>query len=305
MSLTIQILTKNNDSTIQNTLQSLQSLNARIIIGDLGSTDKTCVVCSKFNTEIYHLHNYDRDKARNLLSDKTKDVQFYIEPWELMIKTGKFIPNSYVKILNNKLLTWEIRVWKNAQFNNPICEQLDIDANTSDIVLASNGGKKIEMDKIEKWKKTCPTSPKPYYYQAFGLLESGRLDDFLQVAEHYMFIDKTKNMASVMMRYYYALIQLIHKKNHKKSLQAINLCLGEKPLMAEFWCLTGDIHYHILRNFIYAKEFYENAIIMGAKRLSNDIYPMDITKYREYPSKMIASCETIIKSQSVYVGNVG
>lgn len=293
-------MTKNNEKTIQNTLQSIEKLNARIIVGDLGSSDNTIKLCEKNNIEIHKLKGCERDKARNFLSTKTKDIQFYIEPWEILIKSGDFSKNSYVKILNNKTLTWEIRVWKNALFENPIFEQLDIEADVSNIVLASNKKADYSLEEIKKWQTSQPTSPKPYYYHAFCLLELGKLDEFLTMADYFLFINKKPTMSSVMIRYYYALVQLMYKKDYKKALQMINICLGIKPLMAEFWCLTGDVYYHLLKNFVYAKEFYDNAMIMGAKRLSTDIYPMDITKYKEYPLKMIKSCQMIIDSISAY-----
>ena len=107
-------------------------------------------------------------------------------------------------------------------------------------------------------------------------------------------------MSSVMLRYYYAYVQLIHFKDAQACLKNINLCLCAKPLMSEFWCLMADVYYHLLHQFQFAKEFYENAIIMGNKRLKTDKYPMDISKYKSYPLKMIDSCDKIVSKTSFY-----
>jgi len=104
-----------------------------------------------------------------------------------------------------------------------------------------------------------------------------------------------------MIRYYLALAYLIHHRKVKPALQNINLCLCAHPLMAEFWCLIGDVYYHLLKRFDYAKDFYENAIILGARRLKKDKWPMDISKYESYPKKMIESCDQITSNFSHFV----
>ena len=97
------------------------------------------------------------------------------------------------------------------------------------------------------------------------------------------------------------MLQSHHKKRVKPALQNLNLCLCAKPLMAEFWCLTGDVYYHLLHDFKKAKQFYHNAIVLGHHRLKSDKWPMDITKYNTYPSKMIESCDELLKSTKLYV----
>ena len=58
--------------------------------------------------------------------------------------------------------------------------------------------------------------------------------------------------------------------------------------------------YHLLKKFHQAKDFYENALILGKRRLATDKWPMDISKYGAYPKKMIESCDKIIESHSTY-----
>ncbi len=110
-------------------------------------------------------------------------------------------------------------------------------------------------------------------------------------------------MPSIMNRYYYALICLQKTTKVKPTLQNLSVCLSVKPLMAEFWCLLGDVYYHRLRKFDFAKEFYENAILLGSRRLKLDKWPMDVSKYKDYPEKMINSCNKIIEAKSFYTSS--
>lgn len=309
--LTIHLLTKNNQQTIQATLESISSLNCKIIAGDLGSTDNTIMICKKMNVETLDLKTLPRNKARNILCEKSKNsLNFWIEPWEILMQGmsvfNKFSANAgYTAILQNKTITHEIRLWKgNAKFINPVFETLDIEyAENTPLLLASNG--KIDYDdylnQINLWKTTEPFIAKPYYYQACILLAQSKYKEFINTAETYLFMDKTNSMPATMIRYYYALAQLVYNKEFKSALKSINLCLCEKPLMAEFWCLMADIYYHLLHKFNEAKEFYENAIILGGKRLKDDKWPMDISKYKSYPTKMIESCQSLINHKSALV----
>jgi glycosyltransferase involved in cell wall biosynthesis len=48
----IVIITKNEESVIENTLISIQGLSNDIIIVDSGSTDNTIKICEKYSTTI-------------------------------------------------------------------------------------------------------------------------------------------------------------------------------------------------------------------------------------------------------------
>src|SRR5688572_19593542 len=84
MSITIQILTNNNEQTLSECLESLLPLDCEIIVGDFGSKDKTIKICKNYKIKIVDIvqkNNYSI--ARNSLVDiSSTDWQFYIEPWE-------------------------------------------------------------------------------------------------------------------------------------------------------------------------------------------------------------------------------
>ena len=69
-----------------------------------------------------------------------------------------------------------------------------------------------------------------------------------------------------------------------------------KPIMAEYWCVLGDVYYHLAGDYDRAKRFYRNAIILGQKRKEDDMWPVELSKYNTYPEKMIKSCEELLKS---------
>ena len=50
----------------------------------------------------------------------------------------------------------------------------------------------------------------------------------------------------------------------------------------------------------YKATSYENAIILGKKRASLDEWPVEISKYKEYPERMIDNCKSMINNSSNY-----
>jgi tetratricopeptide (TPR) repeat protein len=312
--LTIQILTKNNEKTIKKTLESVSFFNPQILIGDYSSDDKTIEICKNFNAKVFNLNNKTREEARNFLSSQAKKGwNLWIEPWEVILQNSidfekldsKF---GYVRIINGNTITWNIRIWRDeCNFLNPVFERINSNhASDTNLILSSNGSLDCNylISCIKKWKEEKPLSVEPYYYQSCVYLSEGRYEDFLLSAEHYLFINNKTDISSIMTRYYFAMVQLMKKKAYKPALQNLNLCLCAKPLMAEFWCLTGDVYYHLLNNFEFAKDFYENAIILGSKRLSSDKWPMDISKYNKYPKMMIESCNKMLSKRSEYIINL-
>jgi glycosyltransferase involved in cell wall biosynthesis len=309
--LTIHLLTKNNQKTIKSTLESIYPYTSQILIGDYGSTDDTIDICKSYQAKIFNVKGLPRNEARSLLLEKSKnDWNLWIEPWEILLQNPLEYKNlkenfANVRILNGQIIIWNVRLWKNkCTFVNPIYERIQVDkASYCNLVISSHGrlDPLESMAEIQKWKLDQPMSSQPYYYQACLQLAEGQYEDFLKSADYYLFSDKQLNISSIMTRYYYAMVQLMQKKNVKPALQNLNICLCAKPLMAEFWCLTGDVYYHLLHKFSLAKEFYENAIILGSKRLALDSYPMDISKYNKYPKMMIESCEKLITTNSDYL----
>jgi glycosyltransferase involved in cell wall biosynthesis len=301
--LNVHLLTKNNDQTVTKALESVMALKPTILVGDLGSTDRTVDICDNYGAHIIRMDDRDRSAARNrLIEEAPEGLNMMIEPWEILAQGYENVAEGYVKVLNNQTLSKEVRIWTTGHFVNPVYERLESDVqNEVDVLFYTIGGRDHAEDLrlINLWIEGSPRITSPYYYKACTLMAMGQYDEFLKAAEHFLFLDKT-SMSSVMIRYYLSMIYLIHKREYKPVLQNINLCLCARPLMAEFWCLLGDAYYHLLKRFVDAKNFYENAMLLGKRRLANDKWPMDISKYNQYPQKMIESCEKIVESHSTY-----
>jgi glycosyltransferase involved in cell wall biosynthesis len=307
--ITIQILTKNNDKTIRKALESVLFLKPRIVVIDYGSVDDTLNICEEFKAKIIPVSGMNRNEAR-ILASSDSGWNLWIEPWEILLKKidmTKMIDSNfgYVRIIQNNILNWEIRLWnKKCNIINPVFETIEtkqkIDFTSG--ILSSHGGVNLSehVDLLEKWISFDPLSKSPYYYKCCLLLSEGKYDDFIEMSKHYLFLDKTNSVSSLMIRYYLSIVFLTQKKMIVPTLQNINMCLCKKPLMAEFWCVLGDVYYHLMNNFYFAKEFYENAIVLGSKRLDKDIFPMDIKKYKKYPELMIDSCNKILNKESNY-----
>lgn len=311
--LTVQMVTHDNASTVRAAIESLTPLGARVVVADLGSTDGTRAACRDLGTTVLDLGDVPRHTARNkLLNDFGTRHNFWMQPWEVLasghrslLRTGA--RQGYATVVSGGTVAYDVRVWDGVVgFTNHAFEQLDLKpedgADFTDAVVYSRGGLPPAQARrhLDRWKAEQPLAGSPYYYEGCLLFAEGRYDDFLKVADHYLFADRSQSVAATMTRYYYALAQTVHRRAYRPALQNLNLCLCAQPLMAEFWCLTGDVHYHLLRNFEHAKEFYENALHLGPWRKRDARWPMDIPKYRQYPEAMLRSCREILGSRGFF-----
>jgi len=300
--LTVQILTLNNQKQIETALKSILSLEAEILVGDFGSNDKTKDLCESYGARVIDLKESDRSKARNKLSEEARHKwQFYIQPYEKLvdgqvptlieiIEKNKS-PLWHFKVFQGDVLTKEIRLWQREfKFTNPIYECLNGESKDSGCIIFS---KMIEQSKnlqlVQKWRNKEPASNEPYYYEACALLSQMKYDEFLKTASIYLFKEKSELMPIIMTRYYCSMVYCHVKKDHNLAIRNLMPCLIAKPLMAEFWCLLGDVYYKLLKKYNKATAFYDNALKLGAHR-QNDMWPMEIKKYRDYPILMKRQC---------------
>lgn len=314
MQLTIQILAKNNAEALKKTIQSVQPLNPKIVIVDLGSTDKTLEMALSMGAIIqrYPVLEHDHSEARNRsLKNLENGWMLWLQPGEIIAQGHDQLKNVpfglyNLKIFQEKTIMSDVRLWyheHNLWFVNPVYEYLECksDMFANAYLYSEFAGPQQVEEKLTLWKEKQPTSPKPYYYEASYLLSQKKYDDFLRVSEHYMFLSNNfLTISTTMNRYYYALVMMHHKHRVRETLQNINLCLTANPLMAEFWCLIGDVYYLLLKKFEMAKEFYELALHVGGFRKNNDLWPMDISKYQDYPEQMIESCNKLIAKKSAF-----
>jgi tetratricopeptide (TPR) repeat protein len=303
--LTVQILVKNNEKTIKKTLDSLVEIPCNIIVGDLGSRDKTLDICSSYkNLEIIDVKNKNISEARNELS---REINMYLDPWEFLVKGKEILKDiketQQIYVFQNEIISKELRIWTNEKFINPIYETI-INKKAKineEIVISSKNppdDRKEKLKILEKWNLEKPFDVDVYYYLALCHLSLRNYEKFLFFSEEYFLRENKISSSYLMMKYYISQIKL-HTNKLKESLECVLICISQKPEMAEFWCVLGDIYYK--QNQVKkAKEFYENAILIGQKRRKEDELPIEINKYKKYPTMMIENINEIIKNTNFY-----
>lgn len=310
MAITAHLITKNNQATLERTLQSLMPLGCKTLVADLGSKDATTKICTAYGAEVIKLSlNNDYSAVRNEMARRSKtEWNFYLEPWEALLEGHARLtdnpPGAYrFNVIQGDLVTKQTRLWhgKKSEFINPVYETLPGPAQDLPVyIYAGTVDRSQEMlDLIEVWKAKNPVLPDPYYYQACVFLGQKKWDAFLAAATHFLFLQKTPGMSRIMTKYYQSLVHCYVKRDYKTSVPPLVECLAEKPLMAEFWCLLGDIYY-ASKEYGRARSFYENALILGGNRKKEDDWPLEITKYKEHPTKMMDACDKMLKNTTVF-----
>lgn len=242
--------------------------------------------------------NYSDDLNKAIETIKDGWI-FYIKDNEILVQNDLQFENEIYgcQILQDDIITKEPRIWnknKNLKFKNPIFEKLTTDSTKiSDTIIYQKKFSDPNVLKIlDLWKN--PFAIDAYYYKAFHHLGNKNFKEFKSLITCYLFHSK-ETVTSIMARYYLAFVQGIIDNETEKAAQNILLCLANNPLMAEFWCLLGDLFVKN-QNFAKAMCFYENAQILGNRRLKLDKWPMQISKYNEYPSEMIDKCNKLLSN---------
>lgn len=307
----IQMITYNNEATLDASLRSLAGLGD-IIIVDRGSSDSTQQVAKKHNVSL----SVDVNSPRNIIRNKliTAGWNMLVEPWEVLATDHQSIQDLLTTpsalramVINDDIITKDVRLFHSdtkLTFDYPIFESLkpDHDARVVEVVLYASPhiASYIEtLKQIKDWQRSKPNDPQSYYYESFCHLSNGNYKEFIRSAEHYLFRCTTMVMSVVMIRYYLAFVYCHVKRTAKLALDNLVVLLSNKPLMAEGWCLLGDIHYFLVEDFQKAKRFYEMAIAFGKKRKTTDTWPIQLSKYSDYPMQMIKSCTDIDNQRQV------
>jgi hypothetical protein len=305
------ILLKKGNNDFNETLESINSINPKQIL--IGSFEPLKL---KFkNALVVELkNNYNYSEALNeLQSIAQTDWILYIKENETILQFNEHIPNLLIKskeiyglqILQDDVIVKESRLWNKKEhkivFKNPIFEKPNMESTKIiDVILYQYKLKDNNQDQIlNLWKKSFPLSADASYYKAYDELTKKNFKNFKKIINHYLFNIQKHDIPSVMARYYLSLVQGVVENDIKEAIQNIVLCIVENPLMAEFWCLLGDIFVKI-EKFKDAIAFYENAIILGSRRQQLDFWPMHISKYEEYPKDMIDKCKKTLLNATKY-----
>lgn len=297
MNCTVIILTKNHETIIT---QTLKSVNLPILVADLGSKDNTVSICEEFGAKVYKINfAHDFSQVRNTLINKcTTDWVFWLDPGEIISSGHEFFniiekPDLMYRtmVVKGDLLTKEPRLFrrnKEIKFKRPVFESIDDLAQQTLPIIITGETKPNYKDMIDTlliWKDKEPLSPEPDYYLACFYLMQKNYDQFISFARQFLFQKKENDASVVMIKYFIALLS--KKNNIGNSLKLILDCIVSYPLMAEFWCLLGDLYLFHIKEYDRAYHFYENAVILGSQRLQEDTMPMEISKYEDHPKKMM------------------
>lgn len=213
------------------------------------------------------------------------EIIISIKPDEEFLEVPKNWNPGRFQIVYDDIIIKETRVWRNGESINP--------TNIIASVLGVN--KSIDYLGLEGLKNKEPMKASIYYELACWYLQNNEFKLFESNANHFLFLEK-ENYVEITMMYYYLSMLKLGENNANESLRYITACLSSNIYMAEFWCLLGDIHYYIIKDFKKAWHFYQNAIFLGGKRKNDDAFPVQISKYKKYPVKMIEKCEIIMKN---------
>lgn len=295
--LTIQILINNNEDTIEDTINSILPLNCHILMCDIGCTDNTIKICNSYDLNpIKGTLNKNWSNLRNNITDQSKtEWQFMIEPWEVLLKGYEEIQEvvdkneseaAFGQLIKGEIITKPTRLWKKPKkFINYSFEKINSMGNYLDYVILSNKHEENIKEKINLWKSQNSLSIEPYYYEAYEFLKNKKFEEFMTLSK-FCITNEKATISAVMMRYYQAIICLI-QNDLNQGVKLLVSCLTSNILMAEFWCLLGDIFFK-MQDFPKSKIFYKNAIDFGSRRLKSDRWPIQVSKYEEYPSLMIS-----------------
>lgn len=304
-----------NKSNPHNTLKSILDLQPQQVL--LG-TFSPIRIDHKAVTVIELKNNNNYSECLNELQDLAQtDWILYLKDTETVLQFNEVLTNLFVaskevygfQILQDDVVLKEPRLWnkKNNKvfFKNPIFEKPNIEpTKIIEVMLYQNKlDDPVIMKRLEAWRKSMPLSIDATYYKAFSELANKNFMEFKRIMAHYLFNINKNDIPSVMARYYLALVQGVVDNNTAEAIRNIIICLSENPLMAEFWCLLGDI-YVKAEKFDDAVAFYENAVILGGRRLNSDLWPMHISKYDTYPNEMIAKCKKAIMTAETYRSNI-
>lgn len=280
----------------------------KVIVGDLGSTDDTIKICESFNVPVMKLTTCGAAARNSVVENTDTDWQMWVEPWEeltsgqeeLLWAANQPEPAHRVYNIQGEVVVKPTRLWRRSsgnRFVRPVYESLSDEA-TSLIECVITGTTPVRFDEamavLAEWRRQQPHAADVEYYTACTYLAAARYDEFLTHAKHFLFRTKNVSPASILTSYHMAVINLFIKNNYGECVQHVVRCLAEYPTMAELWCLLGDL-FCKMNHWHRAVAFYDNAILMGGHRRTDDPMPVEITKYREYPEKMLANCRNVIQ----------
>lgn len=241
-----------------------------------------------------------RDRKRiALAAASSHDYCVMIEPWESISSGAGQLAAAAASgatvrtmVVQGDMVTKPVRGWdrRRASPRQAVleCVQPDSDARLIDCTFDSSAAPPTArlIPLAKAWAKEEPLSAVPDYCLACLHLGAGDLDAFWAGSDAFLFKAKKPSMAVVMTRYYRAMVAGLSRRRPREAIENLLVCLTARPTMAEFWCLLGDV-FATAGDPGRAREFYRNAMDMGRARDFADPWPVQMSKYRDYPQSRI------------------
>lgn len=309
--MAIVITMRNESEFLEDCIKSCQAFDYEIIAVNMNSNDGSDAIAHDYGCKVVTVpFNNDYAISKNLAINAIDyEWLFFLEPNERIVRGMDTLNLGEhdairVNIIQERVITKQTRIIRKAstaRFSNPAFESIKSNPTHSDIYISQveriRQEEKSEI--VSKWITDKPLSPQPHYYLACINLANNKIDDFLNKSERYLFLEKSPQMSYYMTKYYMATVLAYEKKTYDRASKLIVECLMANPLMAEYWCLLGDIYYS-LDKFEKAMHFYDNAMILGSRRLKSDEYPFHVEKYKKHPLQMMESCRKMISTTKNY-----
>ena len=303
--LSVHCLCLGNEEATIRTLTAAQSYAKQLIAGDTANSDRLKHFCTTNRIRYVKVSvNESLAECQNQL------VACSDMPWHLFLQPGEEVnnPGKISEITGNEpavyrlpclqgdWLNKEVRLFHRAvgcSFSNPVFESVDYDKAQflEAYVTGGTGGLHAKAhDLLTIWSMKQPLSIQPRYYTTLTYLMEGKQTAFVNAAQSYLFADPVPSTSNIMLRYYLACSLMNKPHTRKEAARHVMTCLAANLLMAEFWCLLGDMCY-VESSFDRAKAFYRNGMVLGSRRRKDDHWPMHVTKYKKHPETLIAACD--------------
>lgn len=303
--LTSHLIVKNHQATIEAAIQSLLPLGGNIIAIDIGSDDETPQICKRYGASVKKVA-WEQHYGQVRTIAQVDGWNFLLEPWEklhaghdVVLSCLESVGKYAVQRLENGILTKSVRLWHGKhKFSVPVCGELPLSGSQliNALIISENQTPADFEQVVSNWQESAPLNPEPQYYAALRLLRAGNYQQFIVAANQSVFMG-LRGTKLIMLLYQMSLVEIYVLNNIPAAISRLAQCIAVNPTLAELWCLLGDAHYK-LGAYGKAITFYENGMLLGSQRQNLDPYPLEISKYKEYPQAMLKSCQEMIASSA-------
>jgi len=263
--------------------ETINSINIDSIVIELGN-------CTE--TEIWCHDNYIRFEKSNNCTNLSEVRNKFIQGKTLLLNAGEIVKtdvNDYdsatILIKDKNLLSKEIRITSEDNIKGHVFEYVDSDLyEESDIKInqmQNNNLINFKQKMSEKELSKNPLKKENLLWDAYSDLAQEKYDRFCYKAYYYL-----KKFDSKYLLYQLLLVRLYCYDDYDYIEKALPVLFDYKLNLAEFWCLLGDLKFK-QQNYSDCINPYKIAIECG-KSIDVDLnFPIDLTRYKNHPCKMI------------------